>query len=142
MRQITALAALVLLAACGDGGTEPVDPRVKAAGIYALTAVNNASLPALYDQDPDARIEFTGGTFTLRADGSYTESLMLRVTFTNGDPTQNVPLVENGTFTLVGSSATFSVPASGGNAGYSYTGAIADGVLSYTAGGFSLRYQK
>ena len=142
MRQITALAALVLLAACGDGGTEPVDPRVEAAGIYTLTAVNNAPLPALYDQDPEARIEFTSGTFTLRADGSYTESLTLRVTYTNGDPAQNVPLVENGTFTLVGSSATFSVPASGGKEGYSYTGAIDDGVLSYTAGGYSLRYEK
>lgn len=142
MRQITALAALVLLAACGDGGTEPVDPRAEAAGTYALSAVNNGSLPVLYLEDAEERVEFTGGTFTLRADGSYTETLILRVTYANGAPDEDVPLVENGTFTLVGSAATFSVPPSGGNEGYSYTGAIADGVLSYTAGAFTLRYQK
>ena len=142
MRQITALIALVLLAACGDGGTEPVDPRVEAAGTYTLTAVNNGSLPVLYLEDAEERVEFTRGTFTLRADGSYTETLILRVTYANGAPDEDVPLVENGTFTLVGSAATFSVPASGGNEGYSYTGAIDDGVLSYTAGGFSLRYER
>ena len=142
MRQLTALAALVLLASCGDGGTEPVDPRIAAAGVYALTSVNGAPLPALYDQIPEARADFVGGTFTLRADGSYTESFTLRVTYTNGDPAEDVPFVENGTYTLAGSSATFTVPPSAGEEGYNYSGTVSDGVLTYSAGDFTLRYVK
>lgn len=142
MRHLMAVAALVLLAACGDGGTEPVDPRVAAAGVYTLTAVNDGPLPGLYYEDEVLRADFTSGTFTVRADGSYTESITVRVTYKNGDPTETIPFVENGTYTLVGTGATFSVPPSGGQPGYSYTGTIGDGTVSYEFDGLAMRYQK
>lgn len=143
MRLLATLSALVLLAsACGDGGSEPENEFARVAGSYALTQVNAGSLPALVYEDPTIRIDITSGNMTLRNDGSFTETLAARATFTDGSPPENESFVTNGTYSIVGSQVTWSVPASGGEPGVSWTGAVANGVVTYTWEGTAYRFVK
>ena len=144
MNRFLSVAALTLIfaAGCGDGSTEPVDPRAAAAGTYTLASYNSASLPALYFQNSAGRIDVISGSMVLRADGSFTETINLRTTYTSGAAPGNTPIVENGTFAVTGTQITFTLPPSGSAGGFSWTGAISGNVVSYTYEGDAWRYQK
>lgn len=138
---LTAALVAVSITACGGDSTAP-DPIAAVAGSYTLTQVNGATPPVTVFQNTAGRIEYISGTMTLRTDGSYTETSTLRTIYNSGAAPQVNSLNENGTFTVVGSTLTFSVPPSGGDSGFSYTGAVSGGALTYTYEGMARRYQK
>jgi hypothetical protein len=132
------LAFVLPLAACGDS-TGPGEQRVD--GTYTLAQVNGQAPPVTLFQSTDGRLEITGGSLVLRSDFSYQETIGLRAVPASGSPvTQDE--IENGTYSVVGSSITFTVPASGGNPSFSYSGAISGNTITYTVEGFSLVYRK
>jgi hypothetical protein len=144
-RFITRLAVITLFAttsACGGGDSTAPDPKAAVAGTYTLTQINGGNLPVTVFANTAGRIELTGGSLTLRSDGSYTESLAARTVYTSGAAPQTTTDNENGTFTVIGSQITFSIPPSGSSSGLSYTGAVSGGVLTYTYEGNAFRYQK
>lgn len=142
-RLLLALACCsAILLGCGQATTEVIDEGAALAGTYRLTAVNGGSLPALYLQSASGRVEFTAGTLTLRADSSFTESLTLRTTRTDGSPAESNTYIENGTFAIVGTQVYFSVPANGGQPGFSWDGSVSGDVVTYTVSGIGFRFRK
>lgn len=136
MRFISTALLILSVAACGGSdSTAPVDPRVAASGVYDLQTVNSSPLPAVLATGATSRIELTRGIETLRSDGSYTETLTVRITDSYSSSSQDV--VENGTFTIVGSQITFTDSDK-----FSYTGAVANGQLTYTTDGLSVQYRR
>lgn len=95
------LAALLLLAACGGGST---DPNKAAVGTYALVRVNGANLPAVVPSRIDRlHTEITGGTMTLANDQSLRAIVVFRETDTAGGEVEIHNARLEGTFTVSGS---------------------------------------
>jgi hypothetical protein len=69
----SALAALVMLVACGDSATGPKPPSANdpAAGTFALTTVNAQPLPFTLFNEAGFRLVFAGSTLALQADGQF-----------------------------------------------------------------------
>jgi hypothetical protein len=111
------LLSLVLLAACDDDDTATADTNV--AGTYTLQTVNGQAPPATTVEDPGvSRLEVTGGTFVLRADRTYTETLNTRTILTNGSSTTGTQ-TEVGTYATNGNTVLFTIPASGSTIAFS-----------------------
>lgn len=144
MKGVAAILGIAFLAGCGGSGdsTAPVDPSQAAVGNYALTQVNGGPLPATFFQNSAGRVEYTSGSMALRPDLSFTETRNSRIVYTDGTMSPNSAAVDNGTFTVVGSQVTFTIPAQGSSAAFSYTGAFSAGVVTYTFDGIAYRYQR
>ena len=141
---VAGLVAALAVAACGgsDASGPPVDPAIAAAGTYNMVTYNGANLPALVYSNQAGTLEITGGTEVLRADHSYDETWASRTSYNQGYDcgcvTNSTDAVESGTFDLVGTTLTFH-PDNGTPA---YTGAVSNGVLTYTVDVYSLKYAK
>lgn len=132
------LALSLPLAACGDS-TGPGEQRVD--GTYNLIQLNSQALPVTIQQSTAGRVEVTGATLVLRPDFSYRETINLRGVPATGAPiTQDA--IEDGSYTVVGNSITFTIPASGGNPSFSYTGAVSGNTVTYTVEGLAFIYRK
>jgi hypothetical protein len=136
--KVSAAAALILAIGCKSNSTGPADTI---AGNYVLATVNAGGLPAVILQNSAGRLTITSATMLLRTDQSYVETRNYMIVLTTNE-TSTTTEIENGQYSVVGSQITFSIPASGGNAAFSYTGAVAGGALTYTYSGISYRYQK
>ncbi len=127
------------LSACGDDGTGPGEQRVD--GTYNLIQLNGQAVHVTIQQSTSGRVEVNGGTLVLRPDFSYQETIGFRIIPATGAPiTDNV--IENGTYTVVGSSITFTIPASAGDPSFSYTGAVSGNTVTYTLEGLAVVYRK
>lgn len=141
MKHFAAAVGFAIALGCnGDGGTEP-DSLREHLGEYALTHIGVNAVPATVFHNSTQRVEVTHGLMILSEDRSYTETLDLTTTLSGHSPTMST-VVENGTYRISGTHVTFTIPAQGGNASFSYTGAIGDGVIAYVADGTSFRFQK
>jgi hypothetical protein len=135
------LACLAVTVGCGGDSTAPQDPVKANAGIYNLQTVNGIPLPATLLNDGSTIVAVTSGTLSLRTDQSYTETLGYRTTYLG--VVSNDVAVENGTFDIVGSTITFTIPAQNGEVAQSYTGAVQGGNLTYTFGdSFNVKYKR
>lgn len=134
MRHLIAALTLVLLAGCGDGGTEP-DPRAAVAGTYDLRAIDDMAVPVVLQDDAEAYAELTSGEMTLRRDGTYHEELIVNYQLA-GEPPAADTSDENGTFTLAGDQITFRP------AGFTYSGVVGNGTLAYTYEGNVYRFER
>ena len=142
MKNLVAAFAFVLaLAGCGGGDSTGPSPFDAAVGSYQLTQVNGSTVPMVYYQSTAGTIEVLSGSMSLRSDHSYTQTLTLKATYSDGT-SETVPTVENGSFNVTGSQITFTIPASGTDPAFSYTGAVDNGVVTYTYEGDSFRYEK
>jgi hypothetical protein len=105
MRLMTRLvmAALVLGTGACDSATDPEDAIV---GTYTLATVNGGSLPATVFQAPDYRLEIVSGTLIVRDNNTWTETATIRET--DGTTITTETSTVNGTYTLNGSTATFT----------------------------------
>ncbi len=131
---IFVLTSLLPLAACGDGG--PTDPSQSAVGTYTLVQVNGSALPALLGQFAEGGVDVLSGTLTLRGDRTYTETVNVRITPSTG-VVQTFPAIEDGTFTVTGSTVQFQT-----SDGDTYSGTLSGTTLSYNVDGLSATYQK
>jgi hypothetical protein len=102
----TNLAAIVLAAA---GGLVPAQAFAQiptaAVGVYQLTEVDAAPLPALVDVEGDCREELVSASLTLHANGQWTLASIDRETC-DGQMDENRE-TEDGWFTVEGSTITF-----------------------------------
>ena len=138
---IAVVAAALLVVGCGGGDSTGPDPFNGSLGNYQLTQVNGSTVPMTYYQGTDGTITILNGSMALRSDHSYTQTLNLRADYSDGS-SENVPVIENGSFNVTGSQITFTIPASGSDPAFSYTGAVDNGVVSYTYDGDSFRFEK
>ncbi|GEM_PF-1531230 len=133
------LAALAAgsLAACG-GSTSP---RATLAGQYALVTVNGAALPVVVQQDQAGNsIAVSSGTVVLTS-RTYAEQLVAIVT-QNGQQ-QTATGVDSGTYTVAGTSVTFTSRISGTQAvGTATAGTLDVTVQDQTLGTLALVYRK
>jgi hypothetical protein len=74
-------AALLALAACGDGAAAPA-PDVT--GTYRLRAVNGKAPPQVVERSAAGTVELTGGTVVVGSDGTFAYAGELRVTTAGG----------------------------------------------------------
>ncbi|HWL40425.1 MAG TPA: hypothetical protein VNO75_09320 [Gemmatimonadaceae bacterium] len=97
-----AVLTVLVAAACSDS-IGPGD----VAGTYTLREVNNDETPpfVVFD-DGDERTEIVSGDFVIRADGTFTSTLVLRETF-QGETFPDNPLESSGTYDLDGRDITF-----------------------------------
>jgi hypothetical protein len=126
---LSALAAIALLAACGDSGTGPDDTNI--AGSYTLQTINGNSLPWRLGGGNDW-FEFTSGSGNINADGTFTLTYNWRESISGQVDAGSEPLV--GTYTRNGNAITFTEASTGDTA----TGTISGRQISVTSGGFVL----
>lgn len=137
--RLLATLALVALASCSGDGPTGTETRID--GTYTLRQANGAAVPTTVAQNEFGRLEITSGTMVLRQDRSYTETLQLRVVYTDGT-SETDAAIENGSYEVAGSTVTFTVPSSVAQEGYSYNGQVDGKVLTYSGGGLSVRYER
>lgn len=134
-----ASAALVGCSDDDDGGsTTPTN----VAGTYTLTLVNGAALPGTTEIIAGGgRVEITGGTFVLRDNKTYTETLNTRTVAAGGGATTSTQ-TENGSYALNGSTVIFTLPATASEPAFSYEGTISGSTLTYVFAGTAITYAK
>ena len=139
-RIATAFLALAAIACGGDSTAPQVDVYAQAAGTYALVSLNGRALPATVFQDATIRTDITSASLTLRADRTFTETIdAVNIQGTSQQPERQV---HNGTFTLTGTAAAFTVPSAGGFPAFSFSGTLTGNVLTYTDENATYRYEK
>lgn len=125
-----------LLVACGgDSGTGP-SATASIAGVWNLKTINGQSLPFVFGQTGANKQEITSETYTLTADGSFTQIIGVRTTFNGQVTTQSEP--DAGTYTLNGTAVTFRYLSDGSSA----TGSWSGNTLTIAADGFAAVYQR
>ena len=136
-----ALAFSIVLSACDGGGPTVVQENVS--GTYTLQTVNAAGIPAVLRQSSVGRVEVYAGTVVLRPDRSFTETLQFRAVF-SGSPTQEDHQVVNGSYSVAGTTITFTVLHENGSLWNSYKGTISGRDLTYTAtmDAMALKYRR
>jgi hypothetical protein len=136
-----ALVAVTALAGCSDdddGGTTPTNVT----GTYNMTLVNGTSLPGTTEIIVGGgRVEITSGTFILRDNKTYTETINTRTVAANGSATTNTQ-TENGSYAINGSSIIFTLPATASEPAFSYDGMISGTTLTYVFAGTAITYTK
>lgn len=136
------LFATIALAACSDDEDSGSTTPSKVAGTYTMTSVNNGSLPATTELSiGGGHVEITGGSFVLRSDNTYTETINTRTVAANGSATTGTQ-TESGTFALNGSTISFTLPATATDAAFSYAGTINGKTLSYVFSNTLIVYTK
>jgi hypothetical protein len=134
-----ALLAGALGCSGGDSSGPKIAPEV---GLYTLVTVNAGGLPAVILQNSVGRVMITSATMLVRDDKSYRETRNYQSVLTSGVTSGATTIVEDGQYSVVGTQMTFSIPANGSDPALSYTGAVSNGVLTYTYAGIAYRYQK
>jgi hypothetical protein len=135
-----ALLSVVALVGCGDDSetTGPSD----AAGTYQMQSVNGQALPATTETfTGGGKFEYTAGTFVLRGDKTYTETINTRTTAAGGTVTTD-SAVETGTYVRNGETIQFTIPATATVDAFSYEGTLSGSTLSYTFSGIAVLYKK
>ena len=125
------IAAAAVAAACGDSATAPALD-----GIYRLQRVNGAPLPGVLEASATDTTRATGGTLTIRGDGTWGAEMVLAIT----SPHVTVPAVTTvgGTFTRSGETITLRLASDG-----SVVSATVRGVqLTTTIEGVPLEFER
>lgn len=133
-RAIAAVAFLAFVACGDDSATEPTNQSV--AGTWTLRTVNGSNLPYTLQQFGNDRVELLNETINVAASGTFTQQGTLR--FTAGGIVTTEPYTDAGTYTLNGSTATFSFNSDGSTG----VAAIGDDVLSVAYSGQTFVYRR
>lgn len=136
-KKLLGLAAVLLVAACDSGIT---DPFSEATGTYQLTVYAGRSVPATYTIQPGdpnypqypngATFVVTDGDLVLNSNGTFVETNNY-VTTPTGGTGQNSAFVSSGTWSLSGSSLILSAPPQNGNAQRNVQGTLDVDTISY-----------
>jgi hypothetical protein len=142
-----AMAALILMVSACNG--DSTSPFASVAGNYVLQSLNG-QLPLRFthtDASGTSTVDIMSGTLAIATDGTFGEVLQYHVTPPAG-AAFDTPVVTQGTFTLEGTTITFTFQPSGGQA-YVWTGTVAASEITYTdpafadvAGGLTAVYTK
>ena len=129
---LTVALAVSLLTGCGDAtGPEAI------AGNYTLRSINGQDLPFIIVQVLADKIEVTAGSVRINSDNTFSSSLTLAITETEGGTTTSETGTTTGTYTLNGTAITFT------SEGETSTGSITGNTLTIIWDeGLTLVYQK
>jgi hypothetical protein len=133
-KRFLAAATIVLLIACGDSPTDPTAASL--AGTWTLQTVNGAAVPFTLVGSGANRTDLTKGSVALSSTGGYTQSVEL-VTYTSGQPATNT-LADAGTFTIDGSTITFT----SSNGGAAQAATVSGSSMTLAFQGTSVVYVK
>lgn len=141
LRLLPTLAALSLLAACGESGA--TDPYEDAAGVFLLESIAGQELPALITSSPtEGDVRVTTGSLFLSADRRFQETLTVTLLPPGGATPQNGTAVATGTYTVVGDSVEFSIDARGSTPAGKMQATLRGDTLSYSVLGRVVLYLK
>jgi hypothetical protein len=131
MRLNIFLLGAVLLAACGDSTTAPtVD------GVYFLQRVNGRTPPAILEARATDTTRATGGTITLKSDGTWSAEMILSVTAQGITiPTATSTL---GTYTHAGETLDLREARDG----TVHRASVRGGLITATLNGVALEYER
>lgn len=125
--------ATVLLAGCGsDGSTAPTQASI--AGTWNLSTINGSPLPYVL-QASGPKIEILSDKIVASANGTFTESTVVRLT--DGATVSTTTIPDAGTYTLNGTAAVFTF--TDGSTG---TGTVSGTTFTVASGGYSQVYTK
>ncbi len=130
-----AMAAIILMASACNG--DSTSPFAAIAGTYVLQSANG-QLPLRFthtDASGTSTIDIVSGTLSIGTNRAFEEVLQYHVTSPTGVVT-DPPVITNGTFTVDGSTITFTFHPSGGQA-YVWTGTIGTSEITYTDTAFA-----
>ena len=128
VRRFVLLLALATLGACGsDSSTNPNADAIE--GTYSLRTVNGAALPFTILSGANGLV-LTSDVITITSNGTWSEAIQYRETF-NGQTTTETD-TDGGTWVRAGGSVTLQSNVTGDVA---YSGAYANGSLTFSAGG-------
>lgn len=152
-KKLLGLAAVLLLAACDSGIT---DPFAEGAGTYQLTVYAGRSIPASYTIQPGdpnypnypngATLVVTGGDLVLNPDGTFIETNNYVTTPTGGTAQHNA-FVSSGNWSLSGTTLFLTAPPQNNTAQRNIQGTLDVDTISYQesngVGGFdSFEYKR
>lgn len=145
MRRLFAVAAVVVLAACGttrDASSTSGPTQASVAGTYTLKTVNGNPLPFVTQQDANVTAKMTSAQFTFASGGTWTQTQHYQTTI-NGT-TSSDTFDESGTFTVSGTTVTLKITsaANGGPQTFSMTSDEAGNTLTLTESGYTFVYAK
>ncbi len=141
LRLLPTLAALSLLAACGESGA--TDPYDDAAGVFLLESIAGQELPALITSSPtEGDVRVTTGSLFLSADRRFQETLTVTLLPPGSATSQNGTAVATGTYTVVGDSVEFSIDARGSTPASKMQATLRGDTLSYSVLGRVVLYLK
>jgi len=132
-----AMAALILtVSACNN---DSVSPLAGIAGTYILQSANG-QLPLRFTHTDatsgqTTTIDIISGTLSIGTNGTFAEVLQYHVTPPSG-AAYDAPVVTNGTFTVDGTTITFTFNPAGGQP-YVWTGTIGASEITYTDTAFA-----
>jgi hypothetical protein len=135
------LAAALIGCSDDDDDDGPLTPS-NVEGTYTLTAVNGAAPPGTTEFIAGGgRVEITSGTFVLRDNRTYTETINTRTVPASGAATTNTQ-TENGSYQMNGSTIVFTLAATSTEPAFSYEGTISGNTLTYVFAGTGITYTK
>ena len=127
------LLLLLVLAACGDGGTEP-DASIT--GRYELRTINGGSLPyTVFQLGGSDRVEITAGHVQINSDATFAITMTSRVIQFGSTSTSTD--TSHGTWRRPGDQITFRLADNSVD-----TAVITDGELRVSSNGLSLVFRK
>lgn len=132
------------LTACGGGGDgsnpEVIGPPPPVNLSFALNQVNGQNLPATF-QTPDGLLVINLGSMQMKPDRTFSESITYNFTVPGGSAVLDTAITAGG-YAQTGESIVFSVPASGGEAAYTFEGTLVGTTLTYNDNGFVAVYKR
>lgn len=134
LTKVAAVAVLALSAACGGGGDDGFDP-ISIAGTYNLQTIDGQAPPVVVYEEPAFKVEITSGNFILAAGGSFTTTVVWRLTEDNVATTETESFP--GTYTVNGSTVTFNY-----SDGDTDTATLAGNTLTFNDAGTTAVFQK
>jgi len=135
MRRFLAVAlTAATFASTACGGGDSIGPN-SVTGTYTLQSVNGAGLPAAILEDASYKLEVLSGSYTLSSNNTYSATASFKET-DNGVVTPTTQF-ETGTYTLHGSSVTFT-----DSDDFQTDGTISGSDLTISAGGLTVRYSR
>ena len=136
-RAVTTFFAASLCAAAACGSDSPAAPTLASvAGTWNLQTVNGVSLPLVLSQTSTEKHELTALTFDATSTGTFTETDSYRDTVNGVVSTSSTG--DSGTYTINGSSITFTFDSDG----LSDTGTISGNTLTIISQGIVLVLRK
>ena len=139
MRVFKKLAAIAVLglaaAACGGGGDDGINEPASIAGTYNLQTIDGQAPPVVVFDEPGLKVEITSGNFILNANGTFTTTVVWRVTENNvvTPETESFP----GTYTVSGTTVHFTY-----SDGDTDSATLADSTLTFSDAGSTVVFRK
>lgn len=108
MRGFTKMAAIAVLglAAAACGGDDGINEPASIAGTYVLKTIDGQTPPVVVVDEPGLKLEVVSGNFVLAANGSFSTTVVLRITENNQVSTESESFT--GTYTVTGSTVNFT----------------------------------